>query len=209
MSIRADRLADAMMRKDLSTSALARKVGVTPPTISLILRGRTKHTRYARQLAMALEVSEDWLLGHSDDPTTDRTPFEEVERRFVSTSAVADFDDFGSIPMAVGYTLPNEFVDHLQGTYEKFGFFTIESNAMMPTLQKGDDVLVAGVAWADDPEAIWLVAYGTSIMFRRVLRIGEGTFRLIPDNPTSLTLDARDEELHIAGRVVWFARALW
>lgn len=64
------RLAEAMARRAVTQSALARKVGVDRSTLSALLAPgkRLPNAQLAADCAMALGVSADWLLGLSDRP---------------------------------------------------------------------------------------------------------------------------------------------
>ncbi len=64
------RLAEAMVRRAITQSALARAVGVDRSTISALLGAGTRmpNAQLAADCAMALGVSADWLLGLSGRP---------------------------------------------------------------------------------------------------------------------------------------------
>ena len=64
-----DRLAEAMERRGLDQSALARRLGVAQGSISKIIVGRTSNSRLIPRLAVELGVSAEWLLCESDNPT--------------------------------------------------------------------------------------------------------------------------------------------
>lgn len=63
----AQRLAEAMAARGASQSALAREVGATQGSISLILLGKTTNSRLLPKIATFLGVSLAWLLGMADD----------------------------------------------------------------------------------------------------------------------------------------------
>lgn len=62
----AERLNEAMTRRGVSQSALARAIGTTQGAISLILRGKTANSRLLPKIALQLDVPLPWLLGTSD-----------------------------------------------------------------------------------------------------------------------------------------------
>lgn len=70
----ADRLAKAMAARNVSQSALAREVGATQGSISLILLGKTTNSRLLPKIATNLDVSLPWLLGMSDDTVETELP---------------------------------------------------------------------------------------------------------------------------------------
>jgi transcriptional regulator with XRE-family HTH domain len=65
------RLAEAMARRGLSQSALARECGVDRSTISALLADsvRMPNAQLAADCAASLGVSSDWLLGLSPGPS--------------------------------------------------------------------------------------------------------------------------------------------
>ena len=68
-----DRLNEAVRQRDLSQSALARRIGVDRSTVSQLLRGqgaRLPNAQVVGECAAALGVSADWLLGLTDRPET-------------------------------------------------------------------------------------------------------------------------------------------
>lgn len=68
--MRKDRLKDEMNRKSLNAEALAELIGRSERNIWRILSGEGNTTDdTVVQIATALEVSADYLLGLSDDPT--------------------------------------------------------------------------------------------------------------------------------------------
>lgn len=67
----AERLSEAMTARRVSQSALARAVGATQGSISLILLGKTTNSRLLPKIAMFLGVSLAWLLGMADEQDDD------------------------------------------------------------------------------------------------------------------------------------------
>ena len=67
----AERLSEAMAARRVSQSALARGVGATQGSISLILLGKTTNSRLLPKIAMFLGVSLAWLLGMADEQDDD------------------------------------------------------------------------------------------------------------------------------------------
>lgn len=62
----AERLREAMDEAGIDQSTLGTAVGVTQGTISLILLGKTRHSKHLPTIATFLGVSYDWLIGQSD-----------------------------------------------------------------------------------------------------------------------------------------------
>lgn len=62
----AERLREAMDEAGVDQSALGKAIGVTQGTISLILLGKTRHSKHLPTIATFLGVSYEWLVGRSD-----------------------------------------------------------------------------------------------------------------------------------------------
>jgi transcriptional regulator with XRE-family HTH domain len=64
------RLNEAFARSGLSHAAVAQKAGMSWPQLWKILRGKRPHLAAdtLRRVAVALDVSTDYLLGLSNDP---------------------------------------------------------------------------------------------------------------------------------------------
>lgn len=66
MSIVAARLSQALAERGIDQSMLARRVGATQGTISKIIQGTTRNSRYLPRIAHELGVSLPWLMGAED-----------------------------------------------------------------------------------------------------------------------------------------------
>lgn len=79
----AARLKEAMEERGVDQSALAEAIGVTQGTISLILVGKTRHSKYLPDIAIELGVAYDWLIGNHDNKHADQP----VDRLLTSDEA--------------------------------------------------------------------------------------------------------------------------
>lgn len=69
MNVVGTRLREAMADRGIDQSALAHEIGVTQGAISLILRGKTRQSKYLVDIAIFLGVNYEWLAGRSDEKT--------------------------------------------------------------------------------------------------------------------------------------------
>lgn len=67
MSVTGDRLRERMLEAGVSQEDLAAAVGCTQGTISQILLGTTRNSRFLPRIAEHLGVSLAWLLGSIDE----------------------------------------------------------------------------------------------------------------------------------------------
>jgi transcriptional regulator with XRE-family HTH domain len=63
-----DRLKTAMQAKRINQSQLAATVGISQGAMWQIIEGRTKKSKHLPDIARALDVPVDWLLGHDIAP---------------------------------------------------------------------------------------------------------------------------------------------
>lgn len=109
----AARLKEAMEDRGVDQSALAEAIGVTQGTISLILVGKTRHSKYLPDIAIELGVAYDWLVGnhenkHADQPvdrllTTDEADLVEMRRALPNLDRFA----FDRVCKAISRTAEN------------------------------------------------------------------------------------------------------
>jgi len=216
----AERLASRMKELKVSQAALARSVGVSQPTINEIVNGGTKRSKHLREIARALETTEAWLLGETEDPT--------------GVVAVLDPDELADrlglalVPeMDIGFAMgAGSYLD----VFEKTGFRAFDQewlrslsagnlaklfvargdgDSMEPTLHDGDIVLIdAGQDRINRADRIWALVYGGMGLIKRVRPLPDGRTELMSDNPNVKPIYAIPGELHIVGRVVWIGRKI-
>jgi phage repressor protein C with HTH and peptisase S24 domain len=82
---------------------------------------------------------------------------------------------------------------------------------MHPTLQDGDLVLVDISRRAPAPPGIFVLFDGIGLVVKRLEVLANTEphlLRIIADNPQYTSYDRASTEVHIIGRVVWFARTI-
>lgn len=62
------RIAERMSHLSLSQSELARKVGVSQPTIAELIAVEKRSSKHLHRIAAVLQTSPEYLLGETDDP---------------------------------------------------------------------------------------------------------------------------------------------
>ena len=206
-----NRLLEAMYKRGLSQSDLARAIGVTQGTINQLISGRTAKTRYAGEIARALQVSVDWLNGH-DAPSGLQVKMPDVD--FVQLTEL----DIG-YGMGVG-TFIEECGEHSPRVFDPSWIRDVTrsppemlflarglGDSMSPTLLDNDIVIVdRGQRTLTQQDRIWAVTYGELGMIKRVRRRPDGTVLLMSDNTTVPPIEASAGEVNIVGRIVWVGR---
>jgi transcriptional regulator with XRE-family HTH domain len=198
--IRADvfrqRLQEALIRRGISRSALARACGVDRSTIAQLLtesdEGRVPNAHLAAECAFALSVSADWLLGLTERSETAADLLEssfrvtEAERTF----ADARIDEWHK--EAAGYKIrhvPATLPDLLK-TNEVFEFEYAAFRGKTP--EQAISAMRDNAEWLQRPGSDYEICCSRELM--ESLARGEGYWRGLPEK-------ARKEQIeHIAGR---------
>jgi phage repressor protein C with HTH and peptisase S24 domain len=202
-----------------SQSALARKVGVSQPTISAIVSGETTHPKDLRKIAMVLETTESWLLGETSDPNDGALG--------ISDKAVlAEKLGLYLVPdMEIGYAMGDgTFLEVFEqrgvqafetqwlrsiseGNLEKLFVARGDGDSMEPTLRDGDAVLIDTAKRSiNRADKIWALTYGGLGMIKRVRKLPDGQYELMSDNQAIRTIIAKPGDVHFVGRVIWIGR---
>lgn len=215
-----ERVAARIEELGLTRSEVAKRTGMSQPSITRLITGATRETGKLFELANALETSAEYLIGRSSDSTPSglqdrRLPFKGEQR-------VLDRGDEVYIPQIdLRYGMGGTFLDQPVES-ETFSFsrawlryFTDVSpeklrwirgvgNSMEPTISDGEPLLVQLGALMTVSDLIWVFAYGEIGMIKRLRpRPGpEGCVEVLSDNPSVPSFTAFDGEIHLIGRVL-------
>lgn len=218
----ADRLEALGGRADgFSQAWLARRTGLTQPTINALIRNPSASSKHLDKIANALQTSVSYLLGETEDPSAELPNMsiestkqllgiamipELVDLRY-SMGGGADAED---PPYERRVPFRKAWLKQLTSSGPEGVFLAMgQGDSMMPTILDGDHVLVERTEnEIDRQDAIWAIVYSGFIMLKRVRRLPDGTFRLLSDNPAISPIDASEGEIIIVGRVVWIGRKM-
>ena len=206
-----NRLLEAMYKRGLSQSDLARAIGVTQGTINQLISGRTAKTRYAGEIARALQVSVDWLNGH-DAPSGLQVKMPDVDFVQLTELDIGYGMGGGTFIEECGEHSPRVFDpswirDVTRSPPEMLFLARGLGDSMSPTLLDNDIVIVdRGQRTLTQQDRIWAVTYGELGMIKRVRRRPDGTVLLMSDNTTVPQIEASAGEVNIVGRIVWVGR---
>lgn len=213
------RIAQRMKELDIGQAELARRVGVSQPTISAIYNGETRRPKDLRRIAIELDTSEAWLLGETDDQSEGALASSDKE-------ALAEKLGLTLVPeMDIGFSMGGgSFLEVFEqkgvrafdtqwlrtvseGALGKLFVAYGDGDSMEPTLRDGDVVLIdGGQRVINRPDRIWAVTYGDLGMIKRVRRVPGGSYELMSDNPNVRAIPCSDGEMHVVGRVIWIGR---
>jgi len=74
-----DRLREQMKAQGVSQAELARRIGVSQPTIFRVVHGNTHGSKFLHRIARELGTTAAYLLGDTDDPEEEAPPPPELD----------------------------------------------------------------------------------------------------------------------------------
>ena len=216
-----ERIEERLSALGLSQAELARRVGISQPTINGLIKGNNAGSKHLHRIASELETSPAWLAGETDDMAPNAAPLSAIE-------ALSDKLDLQILPeLDLGYSMGGGTVFE---AYEQKGIVPFqrswlrsmmagafgdlfvargEGDSMQPTLLDGDIILIdTSQRNINRQDRIWAVSYGDLAMIKRVRRLPGGTYELMSDNDAVKPIPCADEEMHVIGRVIWIGRRI-
>ena len=179
-----DRLKKAMSDKQMKQVDLCNKTGIDKALISNYLSGKYKAKQdKLHKLAIALDVSEGWLMGYDVD--MDREWFEEKEpseisidnaRYIETTTKTIKIPVLGKVPAGV----PIEAIQDILG-YEEIpasmlksgnNYFAlkIDGDSMYPDYKTGDIIIIKQQSDCNSGEDCVVMVNGDDATFKRVIK---------------------------------------
>ena len=141
------------------------------------------------------------------DDGTVRVPLHAV-RAAAGGGSVADEASGGRDSLAFPPTLLRRITAAPAGGLK---LLSISGDSMSPTLEDGDLVMVDTQRRMPSPPGIFILDDGVGLVAKRVDAIPNSwplALRLSSDNPAYSNYRRQVDEVHIVGRVVWFARSI-
>lgn len=218
------RLKERLDAAGLSQAELARRIGVTQPSINHLIRRGTGGSAHLHKIARELRTTPEYLNGETDDPSPGaladrRTDF----RHFPAATGdddiveVAEIDlkfGMGATELEIPVTKTRRFFSRAWlRTYTKANpdslyFAQGIGDSMAPTILDSDLLLIdtseQTIRMADK---VWAIAFYGQGMIKRLRNSREGV-RILSDNPAVPDEFANDGELHVLGRVVGVVRKM-
>lgn len=185
------RLKIAMDARGLKQAELARLAGVDEATISILIKRDSERSQYAAQLAMALNISLNWLLtGNGSMENVD--PVDQLpEGKYVFVPRYAASGGLGMgrvneqhVEISGTHAYRRDWIVRNGWRPEGLAVIDAEGPSMEPTINDGDVVLVNTdqcTIVSGDIYAIEDADHGTRI--KRLFKQLDGRIRVVSDNP--------------------------
>lgn len=220
---RGDRLKALMDANNISQSALARAVGISPTSIWKLLNEPSQGSKHTHKIARHLGTTADFLMGESDDRGEGIAPFP------IIATEIEDEDDeiveIEELDLAFGMGGGSYLDMPVKAKPRKFtrGWLRLFTQAppgrikiaqgigdsMAPTIQNADIVIIdTADRLVKIGDQIWAVAYGETGLIKRLRPMPGGGVKIMSDNPLIEAETAYDGELHVIGKVVAVVRRM-
>ena len=218
----ADRLRARTHQFGLSPAHVAEMAGVNRSFVYDILRGRSTRPGIEKlgEVARVLKVDRDWLI-HGIGEVQGTSPFvENPDEAFVSIAHASPRPSMGggavvedqSDSIERAYHFRRSWIRHsLKASPSQLRIMHVEGDSMAPTLLDGDTVLVDMTRRTPNPPGIFVLDDGMGLVAKRLEHIPNSdppAVRVISDNGFYSPYERSAKEIHIIGRIRWFAREI-
>ena len=217
-----DRLRARANQLGISPAHVAEMAGVNRSFVYDILRGRSARPGIDRlaEVARVLKVDRDWLI-HGIGEVEGTPPFvDNPDDAFVAIAHAtprpamgggAVVTEDGDTPGRVYHFRRSWIRNSLKASPSQLRIMHVEGDSMAPTLLSGDAVLVDMTRRAPNPPGIFVLDDGMGLVAKRVEHIPNSdppAVRVISDNKHYPEYERTADEIHIVGRIRWFAREI-
>lgn len=195
----------------------ARLTGKSPSHVYKICRGQSRPSmQYLTDIYQQLNVDITWLLTGDQSDTTGNIKNPNAQNDFVyapvlDVQASAGFGATGfSEELQEQFVFDRQWLSrNLRISGDKLAFIHVSGDSMLPTLENGDMILVDLSQQQLHSNDIYVLNTADGLITKRLKKSGEA-IQVISDNENypSWTLDKNDEQIQIAGKVVWCSRRL-
>lgn len=217
-----DRLRARADQLGISPAHVAEMAGVNRSFVYDILRGRSTRPGMAKleEVARVLKVDRDWLL-HGIGDVEGKPPFiDNPDETYVAVAHATPRPSMGGGAVVEdtvenpgrAYHFRRSWIrDRLRARPSQLRIMHVEGDSMTPTLHDGDAVLVDMSRKSPNPPGIFVLDDGMGLVAKRLEHIPNSdppAVRVMSDNPVYSPYERTAEEIHIVGRIRWFAREI-
>ncbi|MCC6478059.1 MAG: helix-turn-helix transcriptional regulator [Sphingomonadaceae bacterium] len=215
-----ERLDERLEAAGLTQSELARRVGVTQPTIAGLKSGRSQGSKYIDRIARELGTTAAYLTGETDDPAKGAVPVPsaDVLSDRLDLVGLREIDltlgmgaTYLDVPVttAIRYFSRDWLRAYTKADPDHLFFAQGIGDSQSPTILDSDLLLIdVSQNHLNLHDKFWAVAYGQMGAVRRLRGKPDGSIEMLCDNPLVRDDVAYDGELHVIGRVVAIVRKL-
>lgn len=223
-----ERLRLLMAERGLSATQLAKNADVKPSFIYDVIHGKSTNPSVVKlaQIATAMGVDIASLLSEKQENNitahNGRTRKLQLDSErndnYVTISSILVEASMGGGTIVTSeeqgkpYYFRQEWIrDRLGVTPNDLRMIFVRGDSMEPTLCAGDMILIDISKKSPTPPGIFVLFDGLGLVAKRLEFISNTTppaIRILSDNAQYSAYERTIDELHIIGRVVWFAREM-
>jgi transcriptional regulator with XRE-family HTH domain len=204
------RLRLAMEKHALSVAELSRRADVPSYFLHDILNEKSSNPAPSRlsKVAEQLNVTLEYLIGVTDAPAI--SPLAHIPLLRVGSKQSKKRAELIDAPHEGGLAFQREWIiNRLKAVPENLRLVMIETDHMLPTLQRHDQVLIDMSRTTPSPLGMFVIFDGMGLSVQRLERLGKNDLiRISCDNPAYSHKDIPQNQLDIIGRVVWYAHEM-
>jgi phage repressor protein C with HTH and peptisase S24 domain len=216
----ADRLKARSRQLGLNAGQIAELADINRSFVYDIMRGKSENPNLTKldQVAEVLKVERNWLLHGMGDVEGESPIIVDPSEAFISIPSVAVSASMGGgtvvdeVEDGKPYHFQREWILHdLKADPSQLRIMHVEGDSMMPTLHSGDVVLVDMQRRSPTPPGIFVLFDGMGLVAKRLENIPNNDppkVRVISDNTFYSPYERTADEIHIIGRIRWFAREM-
>lgn len=203
------RLRTAIERKGISQAELARRVGISQPSINHLINKGAGGSAHLHKIARELDTTPAYLTGETDDPAGGTLSREDVAAQF-DLVAVASINleyglgfTFTDLPVEVEIEhFPRRWLEAIsKSPPSALTWARGRGDSMWPTIGDKDMVLIdRSQKTILEQDAIWCFTLGDVGMIKR-LRLRGRTVTILSDNDRVPPDQADADEVNMIGRV--------
>lgn len=212
------RVKNMMNEQGISQAEMARRVGITQPTINRIVNGEALGSSHLHKIARILGTTPSYLTGETDDPDMGAIPppSQELIADQLGLVPVREIDltfGMGSTYLDVPVTEEVRYFSHdwiriyTRASPDHLLFAQGIGDSMAPTILDSDLLLIdCSQTSINMGDKIWAISFAEIGMVKRLRAMPDGSVKIMSDNPQVLPETAVDGEMSVLGRVVAVVR---
>lgn len=209
------RLKAEMKKRGFTSTELARRADVLTSFLYDIISGKSSNPSTVKlaKVAEALGVSLTYLVSGTGTsyPETNITESNKLANiPFIVSKNNMDISN--NATMKAPYYFNKEWIKNNLATEENnLNLFTVQGDAMQPTLSNQDVLLVDTNQHIPSPPGIFVIHDGFGLSCKRIEYFTEANdtrIRVISDNLKYSRYECSISDVTIIGRVVWFSRKI-
>lgn len=210
-----ERFVEMLDRSGLSQAGLAKRVGISQPSIARLKTGEQYGSRHLHLIARVLETTPEYLTGEIDDPDAGAPPpvltedfaaemgLVAIKEIDLALGAGGTYISDGAV-MEVERWFPQKWLrEFTDAPPHKLVFARVKGDSMKPSIEHGGIVIIdLRKQRIDEQDSIWAIAIAEIGMVKRIWANADGSYKIKSDNPNVDPETAVDGEMFVIGRVV-------